>query len=195
MALISPEIYAWVILPVLIFTARVLDVSLGTVRIIFISRGMKLLAPLVGFFEVMIWILAIAQIMQDLTNAINYFAFAGGFALGNFVGIEMEDRLAMGLISVWIITRRDATHLINHLKNEKYGITSVAAEGVDGQVRIIFTIIKRKNLRDVLGAVNEFNPRAFISTADIRSASDAILPPLRSRRISLGLIRRLRKEK
>jgi uncharacterized protein YebE (UPF0316 family) len=95
-------VFAWVILPLLIFAARICDVTLGTLRIIFVSRGKKLLAPLLGFFEVSIWLLAISQIMQNLNNPVCFLAYAGGFAMGNFVGILIEDKLAMGILVIRI---------------------------------------------------------------------------------------------
>jgi len=85
--LMSSKLFAWVVLPVLIFIARVADVSLGTVRVIFITRGLKYFAPIVGFLEILIWLLAIGQIMRNLSHPICYIAYAGGFATGNYVGI------------------------------------------------------------------------------------------------------------
>jgi uncharacterized protein YebE (UPF0316 family) len=85
------DIYAWVLLPLMIFFARVCDVSLGTVRIIFISKGIRYLAPFVGFFEILIWLLAISQIIQNLTNRYYYIFYAGGFACGTFAGIIIDE--------------------------------------------------------------------------------------------------------
>ena len=96
MAFFGSEIFTFIILPILIFIARVCDVSIGTMRIIFISRGAKILAPLLGFFEILIWLVAIGKVMQNLDNIACYVAYAGGFATGNFVGIRIEEKLAMG---------------------------------------------------------------------------------------------------
>jgi len=93
------ENHAVWLLPVLIFFARVLDVSIGTMRIVFLSRGMRLMAPVFGFFEVLIWLIAISRIMGNLTSWVNYVAYASGFAAGNYVGMYLENRLAMGLLS------------------------------------------------------------------------------------------------
>ncbi|MBM3316827.1 MAG: hypothetical protein FJY75_03145, partial [Candidatus Eisenbacteria bacterium] len=99
MALGLPEtaLFQYGVLPLAIVVARVIDVSLGTVRVILLNRGMRYLAPLLGFFEVLIWLLAIGQIMQNLSNWACYLAYATGFALGNFTGLWIEGRLAMGL--------------------------------------------------------------------------------------------------
>jgi len=110
------EIFTWILLPILIFFARVGDVSLGTIRIIFISKGIKYLAPLIGFFEILIWLVAISQIMQNLTNIYYYIFYAGGFATGNLVGIIIEEKLSIGTVAIRIITRKDAEELTNALK-------------------------------------------------------------------------------
>ncbi|HPA70469.1 MAG TPA: DUF5698 domain-containing protein, partial [Bacteroidales bacterium] len=93
---LNTEIVNYLLLPLFIFLARIFDVSLGTLRIIFVTKGMRIIAPLVGFFEVLIWLLAISRIMQDLDNWVSYIAYAGGFATGNFVGMYLEERLAIG---------------------------------------------------------------------------------------------------
>jgi uncharacterized protein YebE (UPF0316 family) len=167
---------AWWLLPVLIFSARVADVSIGTLRIIFLSRGMKLLAPFCGFFEVLIWLMAIGQIMQNLGSWTNFIAFAAGFTAGNYVGMLIEEWLAVGLVSVWVITPKDASALIQRLKDDQYGLTSVAARGVHGKVRIIILIIKRKNLAKAQKLIEGYQPGAFISVKDIRRVKGGYFP-------------------
>jgi len=115
---ISSEIFKWIVMPLLIFTARILDVSLGTVRIVFVSRGLKYLAPLVGFFEVIIWLLAIRVIIQNLNNVACYIAYGAGFAMGTFIGLQIEKKIAIGNSLIRIITKKDATELIEHLKEK-----------------------------------------------------------------------------
>ena len=111
------EIFKLVIIPLLIFLARICDVTLDTARIIYVSRGMKYLAPLIGFFEVLIWLLSITQIMNNLTNVVYYIAYAGGFAMGNFIGIYIEERMAIGTVVISIITQKNASDLVKHLSN------------------------------------------------------------------------------
>lgn len=86
----------WIGLPLLIFFARVFDVSLGTLRIIFTARGRRYLAPLLGFVEVFIWIVIVSQITRGADNLAAYLAYAAGFAAGNYVGIWIDNRLAIG---------------------------------------------------------------------------------------------------
>ena len=166
------DIYVWIILPVLIFFARVCDVSLGTLRIIFISKGIKYLAPLVGFFEILIWLMAISQIMQNLSNVYYYIFYAGGFATGNLVGIILEEKLSIGTVAIRIITRKDAAKLIDSLKNKRYGITVVDAKGPKGDVKLIFTIVNRQNIQNVIKTVKKYNPKSFYSIEDIRYVSE-----------------------
>ncbi|MBU4225576.1 MAG: hypothetical protein KKC71_07125, partial [Chloroflexi bacterium] len=121
--------YGWVLLPLLVFLARVIDVTLGTLRIIFISRGKKYLAPLLGFVEVFIWVAVIAQITRGANNIVAYLAYAAGFAAGNFIGMYIEDKLAIGTLVLRIIVPNGADTLIGHLRAAGFGVTSVDAEG------------------------------------------------------------------
>lgn len=173
----SSETFSLIILPILIFLARVVDVTFGTIRIIFVSRGMKWFAPIFGFFEIIIWLFALGQIFSNLTNITYYVAYAGGFATGNFVGIWIEEKMAIGTLVVRIITRKEGTQLIEFLKSENFGVTSIDAEGATGKVKIIYTIIKRHDLQNVINIIKRFNPRAFYSIEEVRSASEGIFPP------------------
>ena len=173
---IDPEVLSLVIVPAFIFFARICDVTIGTMRIIFVSRGMKMVAPVLGFFEVFIWIIAVGQIFQNLTNPLNYFAYAAGFATGNYVGMLVEERLAMGLALIRVITQRDATNLIEYLRGAGYGVTVLDAQGKQGPGKVIFSVIKRKNIKEVENAIHEFNPKAFYSIEDVRHAAEGTFP-------------------
>ena len=168
------DLYSWIILPILIFLARVCDVSIGTIRIIFVSKGIKYLAPVFGFFEILIWLLAIGQIMQNLSNFYYYIFYAGGFAIGNFVGILIDEKLSIGTVGVRIITKKEAYDLTEALKKANYGVTAVGAEGSNGNVKIIFTVVNRQNIQDVIKIVKKFNPKAFYSIEDIRYVSELL---------------------
>lgn len=174
--LLTPEIMAWVVTPLLIFVARLVDVSIGTVRIILLSRGHRLLAPLFGFVEILIWLVALRQIFQHLDNIAAFFAYAAGFAAGTVIGMTIEDKLALGLVAIRLITAEDSTKLIHEMSKADFGVTSFAAEGVSGQVRLIFTIIRRKELDEALALIRRWHPSAFISISDVRSASEGVFP-------------------
>ena len=179
--LVDSQLFSWVVVPLLIFCARIMDVTLMTVRIITLSRGRKWLAPAFGFVEVLIWLIAIRQIMQNLDNPVSYLAYAAGFAVGNVVGIYLEDKLAIGTLIVRIITVKEAEALVDALRHGGYGVTSLDAEGATGRVKLIYTVVKRKDLHDVTATIRTFNPKAFVSVEEIQSASEGIFPSHRSR--------------
>ena len=114
--------------------------------------------------------------MQNLTNIAYYVAYAGGFALGTFAGIYIEEKLAMGVLLVRIITKRDASELIDFLKSAGYGVTSVGAQSNVGQVHIIYVTIKRGDLQNVVETIRRFNPTAFYTMVDIKSVSEEVFP-------------------
>ena len=172
----NSPIYTWAILPVLIFRARIMDVSLGTVRLIFVSRGFKFLAPVAGFFEVLIWILVIGQIMQNLANPVCYVAYAGGFAAGNYIGLWVAERLSLGVVLIRVITQRDAGELIQQLRDQQYGVTVVDGQGSSGPVQIVFTIVRRRQVAGVVGLVKTFNPRAFYSIEEVGFVESGVFP-------------------
>ena len=170
------EIYTYLVLPLFIFLARIADVTLGTTKIILISKGYKKIVPLLGFFEIFIWILAISRIMQNLDNVICYFAYAGGFASGNYIGMLLEEKLALGDLLIRVITQKDATGLINSLHEQGYGTTSVEAMGLKDHVHIIYTIVKRAEFKEVVDIIHSFNPKAFFSIEDLRFVKHGISP-------------------
>lgn len=169
--------YVWVILPLIVFLARVADVTLGTLRIIFTSRGKKHLAPLLGFVEVFIWVTVIAQITKGAHNLVAYLAYAGGFAVGNYVGMYIENKLAIGLLVVRAIVPDHILDLTKKLQTKGYGVTSVNAQGSLGPVKLIYTVVMRKNLPEVAKIVQEAHPNAFFTVEELRSAEHGVFPP------------------
>ncbi len=183
--MLASVLYAWFFLPLMIFMARVADVTLGTVRVIFVSRGMKYLAPLIGFVEILIWLMAIGHTMQNLTNPACYVAYAGGFAMGNFVGITIAERLSLGVVMIRVITAQDALPLVQRLKTENYGVTSIDGHGSSGQVKVVFTVVPRREVSRVIGLIKTFNPRAFYSVEEVNFVEKGVFPLRKSWRDSL----------
>lgn len=181
-------------IPLLIALARIADVSIGTLRIIFVSKGLRLWAPILGFFEVSIWLMAISKVMANLTNPINYIAYALGFSMGNYIGMFIESRLAIGMVVVRIITKRDSQVLVAALRALRYSVTVADAEGNTGAVNIIFTVIKRSDITVVRELIVKHNPQAVYSIEDVRHASDPSFPTEISRRSRFSqLFRGMRK--
>tara|TARA_R100001143_G_scaffold63605_1_gene73835 strand:- start:64364 stop:64969 length:606 start_codon:yes stop_codon:yes gene_type:complete len=158
-------------IPVFIYFARILDVSMGTLRIMFISKGFRGKATLLGFVEVLIWIVIVAQIFSNLDNWMNYVAYAGGFATGNFIGMTIEERMKMGVQIFRIIVGEGSADLIDALRGNDFRITSVNGEGVYGPVKVIFTVAKRKRWSELSDIVNKYAPNAFYSVEDVKHVS------------------------
>ncbi len=176
MLLINSGYYTWFLIPFLIFIARIADVSMGTVRVIFVSRGFKYLAPVVGFFEILIWLLAIGQIMKNLSNPMCYIAYAGGFAMGNYVGICIADKLSLGMVLIRIVSKKDAIPLVEQLKEENYGVTSVDGHGTSGEVKVVLTIVPRREVKSVIEQVKKFNPNAFYTIEEVGFVEKGVFP-------------------
>jgi uncharacterized protein YebE (UPF0316 family) len=168
------NLFSYVLLPILIFTARICDVSIGTLRIIFVSKGKRNIAPILGFFEVFIWIIVISKIMQNLNNYINYVAYAAGFATGNLVGMIIEEKLAMGIQMIRIFAHERGSELVQTLSSSGYGATVVEARGARDNVLLIYTIVQRNELANALDVITRFNPKAFYTIEDIRSVNEGI---------------------
>ncbi len=169
--------YGWVILPLAVFVARLIDVSLGTLRIIFTSRGRKHLAPLLGFVEVFIWVSIISEIARSTNNLAAYLGYAAGFATGNYVGMWIEERLALGRVVVRAILPGTQNSLRDELYAHGYGVTAVDGQGAKGPVQLIYTIVDRSNLPQVLHIIRQSHPKAFFTIQELRSVEQGVFPP------------------
>ena len=176
MDLLNFDLYSWLILPLLIFFARIIDVTLGTLRIIFISRGRKYLAPLLGFVEVLIWVAVISQLVRGANNLVAYLAYAAGFAAGNFIGMFIEDKLAIGTLIIRVIIQNHAEELVTNLRAAGFGVTNVDAEGASGPVKLIYTIVRRRDLAEVICIIHHEHPNAFVSIEEARSTEKGVFP-------------------
>lgn len=167
------DLYPW-LLPVVVFFGRICDVTLGTLRIIFVSKGEKYKAPIVGFFEVFIWVVIISQIFSHANSVIAYLAYAGGYATGNYVGILVENKIAFGFQLFRIYTRKDGAELTLLLNQKGIGSTFIRGKGAVSEVGIVETVISRKGTQTVTAIINEFDPDAFYVIEDIRSKQKGI---------------------
>jgi uncharacterized protein YebE (UPF0316 family) len=172
---LDSTLFQWVLLPFLIFLARMSDVTLATLRNIFLSKSIKYIVPFIGFVEVMIWLLAISQIMKNLQNPVCFLAYAFGYSMGIVVGIKIEERLALGLQIMRIILPADeSASLTEALIKENYGITLIEGSGSKGPVTIILAVVKRKEIPLVQQLINNVHPNTFYSIEDIRGANSGI---------------------
>jgi uncharacterized protein YebE (UPF0316 family) len=169
--------FDYIVLPLLILLARIVDVSLDTIRVILVAKGYRKVAPYIGFFQVLIWVITITRIMANLDNWLTYIGYAGGFAIGTYVGMRIEAKLALGYELVRVITRADAGRLIKSLQDHGYPVTTVSGQGKDGKVGILFIILKRKSIGEVVQLIKQFNPRAFYTIEDVRFVSNGTYLP------------------
>lgn len=163
------NLFRLVILPLLIFFARITDVSINTLRVIFMLNGKRFVSTILGFFEAFIWLMAIGQILQNMDSWISYIAYAGGFASGIYVGMRIEDKLAIGNVIVRIISQKDAARLISQFREHNFRLTVVDAQGNFGPVNILFLIVRRQQLKQVLSIVEKTNPQAVFTIEGVKS--------------------------
>lgn len=138
-------VFDYFVLPCFIFFARVTDVSIGTIRVILLTREKKVIAASLGFLEVLLWVIVITQVIKNLNNTFCYLAYAGGFATGTFIGMILEEKLAIGFSLLRIISPRNGDEIANKLSESGYGVTTMNGQGSRGPVKIIFTVLKEKN--------------------------------------------------
>lgn len=148
-------------------------------RILLVTRGEKMLAAILGFVEMMIWLLAMTHLVHNLDRWVYYLAFAGGFGAGNYVGIFLEEKLARGSVVVRTILAQEAGKLVSDLTKRGFGVTSADAKGKTGPVQILYMVVARNRLSEVLETIEKFNPAAFYSIEDVRQVEKGIFPPSR----------------
>lgn len=161
-------------LPLVIFFGRICDVTLGTLRIIFVSKGEKIKAPFVGFFEVFIWIVVISQIFSHANDIVAYLAYAGGYAAGNFVGILVENKIAFGFQMFRIYTKKNGADLTMALNKKGFGSTYIKGEGAVSEVGIVEAVVSRKDVKQIKNIIDTFDSSAFYIIEDIRSKRKGI---------------------
>jgi uncharacterized protein YebE (UPF0316 family) len=170
---ISEEVFSYFVLPLLIFLARIFDVSINTIRIIYVLGGRRLTATILGFFESFVWLMAIRQIFEHLDNWLCYIAYPAGFAAGIFVGMMIEERIAYGKVIVRIITRKDIEALRKYLIDTGFRFTIVNASGADGEESIVFTVLERQQLEILLIKLKEIVPTAFYTVEKVNRAAES----------------------
>ena len=156
---------------VFIFCSRVADVSLGTLRSVLAAKGHRKLVPFIGFFEVIVWLFAVSQILKNLTNVWGYLAWAGGYSVGIYVGLLLEEKLAIGNQVIRIITAQKSDELLDIFTQRGIGFTVIDGQGARGPVNLIFTIVKRKEVTGIIEILQGIQPNAFYSVEDVKSAS------------------------
>lgn len=165
--------------PILIFFMRICDVSLATIRMLMIMRNARIWAPVIGFFEVLIWLLAAGTAIQHLGSPWHVLGYAGGFAAGNFVGLLLEGKLAFGFASVQIFARSHGSELAEALRAFGHGVTQLQGKGRGGPVDLILSVVKRRDLPAINLLVNDLAPESFVSVEEPSAIQHGWLFPKR----------------
>lgn len=159
--------HAW-LFALLIFCLRVGDMSLDTIRVLFMVRGKKLLVWVLGFFQALIFVVAISSVLTQLNNILNVIGYATGFATGNIVGMMIENRLAIGHVLVNIISSNRGSFIAERLRASGYAVTEIAGRGMNGTVFELHASVLRKDVSQVETIVLESDPQAFVTAEDVR---------------------------
>ncbi|NLW56864.1 MAG: DUF2179 domain-containing protein [Firmicutes bacterium] len=152
-----------------IFFARIFDVSFSTVRVLMLTKGKRLLAAMLGFFEVSIYITALSQVVQELNSPIKVLIYALGFSSGTLVGGFIEEKIALGYAMVQLIPKKHASQLIMALRAENFGVTVVEGKGRTGTRLILNIMLRRKDLPRFINVINQVDPESFFTIFDARS--------------------------
>jgi uncharacterized protein YebE (UPF0316 family) len=174
---LSENLFGYVVLPLLIFLARICDVSINTIRIIYMLGGRRYTSTILGFFESFIWLMAIRQIFSHLDNWVCYIAYPAGFASGIFIGMIIEERIAYGKVIVRIITRKEVAPLLHYLAAQHFRFTRVNAEGPDGPENLVFTVLAREHLDGLIEKLREILPTAFYTIENVKAAGEGSIFP------------------
>ncbi|MGQ9556965.1 MAG: DUF2179 domain-containing protein [Desulfurispora sp.] len=169
-----PFIYSYLF----IFTARVADMSLDVIRVLMLMRGKKVYAAIIGFVEVSIFILALNQVLSGGLHDIGkIIAYAGGFATGNYVGVLLENKLAIGYATIQVFPQKHCVQqIIAALREQGFGVTSVRGEGRDGERIILFVTLKRKDMPEAVKLLEKIEPCIFYSVVDTRQIHGGVFP-------------------
>lgn len=170
------DVFTYIVLPILIMLARICDVSIGTMRVIFVSKGYRKIAAFLGFVELLVWLIVGRQVLVKSDNVLHFIAYAAGFGLGNYVGMLIEDKMSIGIVMVRIILRKDNADLLNFLQEHNFGYTLVDGYGAKSEVKVLFSVVQREDVPDILQALETYNPKAFYSIEDVRTARAGIFP-------------------
>jgi uncharacterized protein YebE (UPF0316 family) len=181
------DIISHLLLPMLIFLARVLDVTLATVKLMFVVNNARKFAAILGFFEALITILALSRIMADASNIASYVMYAAGFASGTYLGMRIEERLAYGNVLIRIISKQIPASLLDYLLKNDYRYSLVDANDSSGNTQVMFTICKRSKLRKFLENLQVIAPHAVYTIEGVKAVSEDLLPVQRKENSHLSV--------
>lgn len=165
--------------PLVIFLLRIVDVSMGTMRMLLLVRGARVAAPAIAFFEILLWVVAAGAAVQNLGSPLHLIGYAGGFAAGTAVGVELEKRLALGISTVQAFCRVPHPDLADLLRSEGWGVTELEGEGREGAVTILSLVVRRREVPRVIEEIEEQDPDAFVTVYEDTRVRRGWLPGVR----------------
>lgn len=183
------DIISYILLPALIFLARLADVTVATVKLMFVVNNARKMAAILGFFEALITIMALSRIIQDANNLPAFIMYAAGFSAGTYVGMWIESKMAYGSVLVRIISKDMPEELFQYLAENKYSFSLVDAYDQSGNTRVLFTVCKRSKAGALLAHLEQVAPQALYTVEGVKQASHELLPkPQTASRIPLSRV-------
>ncbi|NLP17366.1 MAG: DUF2179 domain-containing protein [Clostridiales bacterium] len=160
------------VLYIIIFIAKTIEVSISTIRLVYVNKGERIKGAVLGFVEVMIWILVVSSVLHNITDdPFKIFAYAAGFSLGNYLGVSIESKIAVGLASIQVVvSEEDGDKLADVLRDHEFGVTIIDGKGKDDSKKdLLFIQLKRKKIPAAIKLIKETDPKAYISINDVKS--------------------------
>jgi uncharacterized protein YebE (UPF0316 family) len=173
--------------PLVIFCLRIVDVSMSTIRILLAVRGHKKVVPIIGFFEVLIWVLAVGNAIRFLDSGWHVLGYAAGFATGNVVGLLIEERLAIGYATIRVVSTHAGVEMADALRNIGFGVTEFAGHGRDGRVEIVYTVCMRRDIERVITEIERWDRQAFITVEEPRDIRWGWMQTSPRQRLPIGI--------
>lgn len=172
--------------PLIIFSLRIVDVSISTIRILLAIRGHKVIVPVIGFFEVLVWVFAAGNAIRFLDSPWHLLGYAAGFATGNVVGLVIEEKLAIGHATLRVVSTHAGVELAEALRDLGYGVTEFAGQGRDGPVEVVYTVCPRKDIARATREIERWDAQAFITIEQPRDIRWGWMQSTPRQRVTIG---------
>ena len=160
-----------------VFSARIIDVSIGTIRTILLVKGQRRIASVLGFFEVMIYLIVLGKVVGSIDQPILILAYCLGYATGNIIGSKIEEKLSIGRLVAQVIVKENIDEMVQSLRDAGFGVTIFEGEGMEGRSYMLNIILDRKQVRKLQEVIDGCNCGAFITTMDVRSSLGGYFQP------------------
>lgn len=156
----------------IIFFAKIIEVSISTIRVVFIGKGERVKGAILGFVEIMIWLVVVSSVLNNITeDPIKMLIYAAAFSLGNYLGVTIESKIAVGLASIQVVVNEKSGDILaDILREQGYGVTIIEGKGKNESIKnLLFIQLKRKKIPEAVKLVKQHNPEAYITVNDIKS--------------------------